>query len=199
MDSPCIVVIRHVREKRSKCSLMPIESLSGTAFFRAKANFHYDATGHVLLSPDAPVIGRGDAFMLPEEEAALISAGRGDLVSRDADGRALRPVLLLDSVWRLLPSLRRCVTGVPVVRSLPPTIQTAYPRVSKMTEDPDCGLASIEALYPALRLMGFDRRELLDSYMWKDGFLEGFVRIFADLGSVICADSMRSDSRPGAL
>lgn len=171
---PFIVALRHVREKRSKCSLVPVEGLENTLFRRAKEGFTYDGTGHILLAPESPVIGPDDAFLKDEELVALQDSGRGGLIVQDDSGRALRPVLLLDSVWRLLPGMRARVTGNPVERSLPPWVRTAYPRVSKMTDDPECGLATVEALYAAVRLMGFDCPEILEGYRWKDEFLRQF-------------------------
>lgn len=170
---PFIVAIRHVKEKRSKCSLTPVESLAGTLFRRAKPGFSYDGTGCLLLTPDAPEVSAADAF-LREDERALFAQTRPDLLVSDESGRALRPVLLLDSVWRLLPAMRAKIFGVPLERSLPRWVRTAYPRVSKMTEDPDCGLATVEALYAAVRLMGFDCPEILDGYLWREEFLAQF-------------------------
>ena len=57
------------------------------------------------------------------------------------------------------------------VRTLPP-IKTAYPRVSKLNHDPDGGLATIEAVYAALKLMNRPVEDLLDNYYWKQKFLE---------------------------
>jgi pre-rRNA-processing protein TSR3 len=57
------------------------------------------------------------------------------------------------------------------VRSLP-LIHTAYPRKSEVFADPTEGLATIEALYAALRILGRDTRGLLDHYHWKQKFLE---------------------------
>jgi pre-rRNA-processing protein TSR3 len=164
-----------VKEKRSKCSLVPVERLENTLFRRAKEGFTYEGTGHLLLSPDAPEIGPADAFLSAEEFEAMQASGRAGLVLHDGDN-ALRPVLLLDSVWRLLPGMRARVTGRPVERSLPRWLRTAYPRVSKMTDDPECGLATVEALYAAVRLMGFDCPEILDGYRWRDDFLKQFDR-----------------------
>jgi pre-rRNA-processing protein TSR3 len=171
---PFIVAIRHPREKRSKCSLTPVEALSGTLFRRANPGFSYDGTGHILLAPGAPEISPEDAFATSEELAAFVASGRRHLALAAPDGRPLRPVLLLDSVWRLLPGVRAKIVGNPVERSLPAWVRTAYPRSSKMTEDPECGLATVEALYAALRLMGMDCPELLDGYLWKEAFLEVF-------------------------
>ena len=169
-----VVAFRHVREKRSKCSLKPIENFEGVTIRRAKPGMRYDGTGHILLAPDAPVLSSADAFMTADEEAYLVKIGMAHLIARDGEGRALRPILLLDSVWRLLPAMRGKIVGKPVERSLPSGIVTAYPRVSKMTDDPDAGLATIEALYAALKILGCDRRELLDGYRWREEFLRQF-------------------------
>ena len=56
------------------------------------------------------------------------------------------------------------------VRSLPKW-QTAYPRVSKVFDDPSAGLATIEAIYAAYRAMGHSTEGLLDQYHWSDEFL----------------------------
>ena len=53
-------------------------------------------------------------------------------------------LLLVDCTWRRLPKL-----------------VTAYPRRSKLTPDPEHGLASVEALYAAMALLDGPRPELL--------------------------------------
>ena len=85
-----------------------------------------------------------------------------------------KPLLLLDSTWRLLPQLEDCLLGDPVRRSLPKWIKTAYPRVSRIAQDPSFGLASVEALYAAQRLLGEEDQSLLDGYYWKERFLMQF-------------------------
>ena len=90
------------------------------------------------------------------------------LAAVDAD--ADRPILLLDSTWHLLPKIRRKVYGDFVPRSLPSNILTAYPRVSKMHQDPH-GLATVEALYAALQMMGTPDREILNGYLFGEKFL----------------------------
>ena len=49
--------------------------------------------------------------------------------------------------------------------------RTAYPRASKLGTDPDNGLASIEALYLAYRILGRPTDGLLDHYHWASDFL----------------------------
>lgn len=138
------VVIRHPKERKSKCSLTPLEGRDDLTFFRARPGWTFDGTGYVVLAVDAPVLSQDDASM---------------------------PLLLLDSTWRLLPQLNACVTGKPIYRSLP-RVRTAYPRVSKIAEDPLGGLASVEALYFARLLVGRVDASLLDAYHWRSEFME---------------------------
>jgi pre-rRNA-processing protein TSR3 len=58
-----------------------------------------------------------------------------------------------------------------VRRRLPP-LATAYPRKSRQFEDPASGLASVEALYAALAILGEARPDLLAQYRWAQGFLD---------------------------
>lgn len=138
------VVIRHARERLSKCSLHPIEGHAGLRFFKAKGTFSFEASGYTILAVDAPVLSPADA---------------------------VRPLLLLDSTWKLLPTLEARLQGEGVRRSLP-SVQTAYPRVNKQGLDPLAGLASVEALYLAQRVLGHDEPSLLAHYHWREAFLE---------------------------
>ena len=142
-----LTVIRHPKERLSKCSLNPIKERENIQFHKASEGFFFDATGYILLHLDAPVLSAADAG---------------------------NPLLILDSTWRLLPALEGCITGEPIRRSLPAGTQTAYPRVSKIAEDPMGGLASIEAVYLACKLLGEDDPTLLEGYRWKEAFLEQF-------------------------
>lgn len=144
-----VYVLRHRRERKSKCSLEPLR-LAGWQnlhFFESGADCRIPVAGFIELCVDGP-------------ELSVADAGR--------------PLLLLDSTWRLLPTLRKCLDGETLPRSLPSGVHTAYPRVSKVHADPAGGLASVEALYLALRIMGEDRAELLADYYWKDAFLSQF-------------------------
>jgi len=139
------VVVRHPKERLSKCSLTPLQGRKDLQFFRANPGFSFDATGYLLLDLDAPVISKTDGSL---------------------------PILLLDSTWKLLPTLMNCIAGSPVRRSLPRNLETAYPRKSKIEPDPMGGLASVEALFAARMLMGRGTSELLDDYYWKGSFLD---------------------------
>ena len=139
------VVIRHPNENLAKCSLTPLHGRPEITFLVGEGDMRFDATGYIVLAVDAPVISPADAGM---------------------------PLLLLDTTWALLPKLMNRLTGTPVYRSLPEDVRTAYPRVSKMHKDPAAGLASVEALYLARKLLGDDDLSLLDGYYWRDAFLE---------------------------
>jgi len=138
-------VIRHPKEKIRKCSLRFLHERPEMTFLRGNPGFVFDATGFTLLAVDAE-----------------------PLSTKDNE----RQLLLLDSTWRWLPQLLACVSGEPIHRSIPGNVRTAYPRISKVFEDPEAGLASIEALYLARKLLGDDDPSLLDGYHWKDQFLQ---------------------------
>jgi pre-rRNA-processing protein TSR3 len=80
-----------------------------------------------------------------------------------------RGLLVLDGTWRWAAVMERDYEDVPV-RSLP-AWETAYPRTSKMFDDPSAGLATIEAVYAACHILDRDTTGLLDEYHWADEFL----------------------------
>lgn len=80
-----------------------------------------------------------------------------------------RGILLLDGSWRWAEPMNRDFATVPP-RSLQ-GYRTAYPRVSKRGTDPDNGLASVEALYLAYRILDRPTEGLLDHYRWTEEFL----------------------------
>ena len=142
-------VIRHHKERIAKCSLRFLHERPEMTFLRARPGFTFDATGFVLLAVDAPPLSTGDAG---------------------------HPLLLLDSTWRWLPQLAAAVRGTPIARSIPGVLRTAYPRTSRVFEDPAAGLASIEALYVARKLLGDDDPSLLDGYHWREPFLANLAQ-----------------------
>ena len=147
MTTP-VTVIRHPKERIAKCSLRFLHDRPEFTFYRASPDFRFDATGFLLLAVDAPPLSEADVG---------------------------HPLLLLDSTWRYLPKVAACVDGEPIRRSLPAGIRTAYPRVSRIFEDPAAGLASVEALYAAKRILGEDDPSLLDGYRWSGEFLAQFA------------------------
>ncbi len=140
-----VIVIRHPKERLSKCTLEPLRERADLTFYGAKKGFKFDAKGHILLALDAPPLSPADAG---------------------------RPLLLLDSTWRRLPQLEASLVGKPLRRSLPAGFETAYPRVSKIFTNPEGGLASVEALYVAKKILGDDDPAILNDYRWKEDFLK---------------------------
>jgi pre-rRNA-processing protein TSR3 len=128
--------------------LTPLEGREDITFYRARENWSFDVSGFTVLALGAP-------------ELSVADVGR--------------PLLLLDSTWRLLPQLEACLHGEGVRRTLP-AVATAYPRVSKIAEDPHGGLASVEALYLAKLLLGERDDDLLKAYYWREIFLENLKR-----------------------
>lgn len=145
--SIAVTLIRHPKERLSKCTLQPLVGRSNLTFLKASKGLIFDATGYTLLAVEAPPLSSADAG---------------------------RPLLILDSTWALLKDLQGCLSGEPIKRSLV-GVKTAYPRKSKVKADPLGGLASVEALYAALRLLGEDDPTLLDHYHWKAAFLAQFM------------------------
>jgi pre-rRNA-processing protein TSR3 len=138
---PPTVILVHPKERRAKCTVARLRGDPRFAFFKSPRR-PVDLSGYVRLGLDGPPLGPADA----------------------ASG-----LLVLDGTWRWVEGMTRFVAEVPV-RSLPP-LRTAYPRVSKTFDDPTEGLATIEAVYAALVLLGRDVSGLLDGYPWATEFL----------------------------
>ncbi len=141
---PPTLIIRHKRENRKKCSLTPLEKCPGFNFASyPSASAPPLPEGGILLAPDAPVL-------TPEDEG--------------------RPLVLIDGTWDHAKKIETWIaSGGHVLerRSLPPEWKTAYPR----RQDVKTGLASIEALYAAYTLFGWERNHLLYKYYWREDFL----------------------------
>lgn len=141
---PTIIVV-HPRENRRKCSVEPLRGKSGFKFqtFSGQQPLDLDPTQHVRLGLGGPLLSPAD-----------MSYG----------------LVILDGTWRWAAAMEKVYSAIPV-RSLPPW-KTAYPRVSKVFEDPAAGLATIEALFAAYQALGRPTDTLLDQYQWKTRFLE---------------------------
>ena len=138
-----VLILRDPRESTKKCSLTPLRGTSGIRFVNYHPERRLDAGQRVLLSPAGEPISARDRGL---------------------------PLLLVDCAWRRVPTLLKTVDGELVARRLPP-LATAYPRKSIIFDDPREGLASVEALYAALALLGEVRPELLAGYHWREEFL----------------------------
>jgi pre-rRNA-processing protein TSR3 len=152
-----ILIVRDHRENVRKCTLSSLEGTPGVSFIRASPRAgplaDLETGPGILLDVNGPCLAPPDARFLED-------GGR---------------LIILDSTWARLPSLhRRLALPDPsriALRSLPRGIVTAYPRVSKVREDPRAGLASIEALFAALFILGSPRPDFLAGYRWAEEFL----------------------------
>jgi pre-rRNA-processing protein TSR3 len=144
MSSILATIIRHPDENLAKCTLEPLRHRTEFSFLTLSSSLEVEATGSIVLSVEAPQISSQDV------------------------GRSL---ILLDGNWKHVPKLKSCLRGSPIYRSLPP-VPTAYPRRNDEGLDPAEGLASVEALYLALKLLGHDDASLLSHYHWREQFLK---------------------------
>jgi pre-rRNA-processing protein TSR3 len=143
LNYPPTVVIRHPKENPKKCSILPLKGRADLFFLIHPVKQLPALEGYVCLSADGPPLTEADS------DAGL---------------------LLLDGSWRRVQNLQRGVTDIPA-RSLH-GYRTAYPRVSSLGTDPGNGLASVEALYVAYRILGRQTEGLLEHYYWAEEFLK---------------------------
>lgn len=147
MNPPPTLVLRHRRENLKKCSLRGLENREDIVFLKYPRESLPPLRGYVMLSLEGPLLSSSDAEM---------------------------GLFLLDATWRYASVMERFVQKcqIPVIlRSLPITLKTAYPRRQDDCSEPDRGLASVEALYAAYCLMGRKADGILDHYHWRDHFL----------------------------
>lgn len=142
MTAPVTIIVVHPRERRAKCTVQPLRQRPGFQFYK-HPRFPTELQGYIRLG-----LG-GEQLSMADAESGL---------------------LVLDGTWRWVEPMERLVATLPV-RSLPP-LTTAYPRSSKVSDNPEGGLATIEAIYAAYRLLGRDTTGLLDHYYWGQQFVE---------------------------
>lgn len=162
---PPTIIVVHPKERRSKCSVQHLRGREGFVFWNYPKRDPVgpavaDATGHSAPNPE-PRQAQPDL-----RDYVRLGFGGPVIAPADAD----RGLLILDGTWRWAESMEPDFADLPV-RSLP-DLQTAYPRVSKTYDDPPGGLATIEALYAAYRLMGRETGGLLEGYYWGGEFLK---------------------------
>jgi pre-rRNA-processing protein TSR3 len=87
-----------------------------------------------------------------------------ELTAADHD----RGILLLDGTWRWVEDLAVPFGGLET-RSIR-GVRTAYPRGAAIGELPVDGLATVEALFAAYRILQRPTEGLLDRYHWADEF-----------------------------
>ncbi len=140
---PPTVIVVHPKERRSKCSVEPLRGKDDFVFWNFPKQGTEPLNGYVRLAMDGPLLSAEDA------EFGL---------------------LILDGTWRYAETMEKDYLHIPT-RSLP-VWETAYPRISKNFEDPNAGLATIEAIFAAYYILNRNTTGLLDEYYWAEAFLE---------------------------
>ncbi len=141
---PATIILRHRRENLKKCSLRGLEELSSFSFYTYPKDHLPEHAGYILLS-------------LGEKELSYEDKDYG--------------IYLIDGTWKLASKMDKTLPFHPEKRSLPKGFKTAYRRRQEDCEDPESGLASIEALYIAYVILDRTDESLLDNYHFKDEFL----------------------------
>lgn len=147
---PPTIIIRHRLENLKKCSLRGLERRPDFRFFTYPCQNQNipDFEGYILLTLDAPPLTIADAPY---------------------------GLLILDATWRYaakMLSFFQQLSHSFFYRSLPNQYRTAYPRRQLDCPHPDRGLASIEAIYLSYKILQRETKGLLDSYYWKEQFLD---------------------------
>mgnify|MGYP001266903359 CR=1 FL=1 len=150
---PLTFILRHRKENLKKCSLEGMKPSKEIEFFTYPQDNLPFIPNTIILKCEAPI---------------LTEADQGS------------PLLILDGTWKYAAQMEKYVwsLGSYKARSLPPLYETAYPRKQTDCPAPLRGLASIEALYIAYRLLGREKKGLLDHYFWKEEFLKKNATLF---------------------
>jgi pre-rRNA-processing protein TSR3 len=136
------IVVVHSKERRSKCTVAGLRGDPRFQFVRHPRR-PVELDNYVRLGLTGPVLSPADAQL---------------------------GLLVLDGTWRWASRMERAYAALPC-RTLPPLV-TAYPRHSKVSDDPTQGLATVEAIYAAWVLQGRPTDRLLDGYPWSQPFLD---------------------------
>jgi pre-rRNA-processing protein TSR3 len=178
------IIVQDFKENRRKCTARPLEGVAGIECLRLRRPRPGEPPaaipGGIWLDVGAPP--------LAAEDRALLEGG----------GR----VIVLDASWARVDPLShrlRVAEGARAERrSLPGRLVTAYPRRSKLREDPPAGLATVEAVFAVTVVLGEPRPELLEGYRWAPEFLRLNAEALRDLGWDALRDVPRPGTPPGA-
>ncbi len=140
---PPTVIVVHKSEKAKKCSVAPLRGTAGFDFYRFPLFEKPELPNFVRLGMDGPELGEADMD---------------------------KGLLVLDGTWKRAAAMEKVFSDIPA-RTLPPW-RTAYPRISKVFDDPHGGLATVEAIFAALTILGRNTDGILDHYHWKEAFLD---------------------------
>jgi len=146
-------------ETANKCTIVPLSYRTDFAIRRfPRGELIKGFTADILLHPDGIPLDQ-----LRTTNAASLAA--------------------IDCIWkRLSPIIHWLEKPLPTLARIPDGFVTAYPRLSKHGNDPDGGLATIEALFIGAAFLGHWDTTLLSEYFFGERFLELNDQRFRDLG-----------------
>lgn len=141
-------ILMDAKENPRKCTILPLKH-------RSDFNIRYF---------------RGGRTIEPFFAQALLHIDGEDLSKISS---RITSLALIDCNWKHVePTLQRVQRPLPQLVRIPEGFQTAYPRRNKMGNDPEAGLATIEALFIASAFLGFWDETLFEKYYFKEDFLE---------------------------
>jgi len=150
-------------ETTNKCTILPLAYRTDFAITRYRGPGIHRLTAPLLLHPDGQ----------PLDKMNPAAAG----------------IAAIDCIWRRLqPIVNGLVETSPVLVRIPDGFVTAYPRRSKVSEDPAGGLATIEALFIAAAFCGVWDETLLAEYWFGRAFLDLNLPTFKRYGVACCPD-----------
>jgi ribosome biogenesis protein Tsr3 len=119
---------------------------------------------------------------IPAFSAELLLHIDGECLSTLGESK-LNSFALIDCNWRKVDgALKRVARPIPRLARIPDGFVTAYPRRNREGNDPESGLATIEALFIAAAFLKNWDETLLDNYHFKDSFLELNRDVFQRFG-----------------
>lgn len=144
---PPTAVLRHRKENLKKCSLRGLEERSDLVFYQYPRDTLPCFSNYIFLTIKAPVLTREDAS---------------------------KGLFIVDATWRLADKIQKNEQEILKMqrRSIPPIFRTAYPRCQRDCIDSSRGLASVEAIHIAYKMLGRSTEGLLDCYYWKEIFFQ---------------------------
>ena len=152
-------------ESPNKCSILPLSYRSDFRIVRFDRRYPIAAlTGRVLLHPEGEVLEAPSAkATLAGDDAFVLSA--------------------IDCNWKRLGRiLAKVAAPLPPLVRIPDGFRTAYLRRNKRDEDPEQGLATIEAVFLAAAFLGNWDETLLKEYAVADEFLAANAAAFDRYG-----------------
>lgn len=154
-------------ETPNKCTISPLA-------YRADFNL-------IRVYGEEPLPGLKAPILLHHEGRCLTEL-REELV--DPVG-----IASVDCIWNRLDTiLKKIQKPLPIFARIPEGFKTVYPRKSKNGGDPECGLATIEAIFTASALLRNWDASLLSEYYFGRAYVEVNRKRFLDLGVLEARD-----------